>query len=107
MSYGLRCAHCYAKVRIRTSTADHLLLRTAYLQCTNEACGAAYRASFEVTHLLSPPAIYNPAINLPMAPSAMRREARGGDPSQQFDLYDDEDDIDTADETNNKHGAAQ
>lgn len=91
MSYGLICAHCRAKVRIRTSIGEHLLLRTAYLQCTNEACGATFRAAFEITHTLSPSAMPNPSIQLPMAPSAMRREAvrsLQGDDSQ-GDLLDD------------------
>lgn len=91
MSYGLICAHCRAKVRIRTSIGEHLLLRTAYLQCTNEACGATFRAAFEITHTLSPSAMPNPSIQLPMAPSAMRHEAvrsLQGDDSQ-GDLLDD------------------
>lgn len=91
MSYGLICAHCRAKVRIRTSIGEHLLLRTAYLQCTNEACGATFRGAFEITHTLSPSAMPNPSIQLPMAPSAMRREAvrsLQGDDSQ-GDLLDD------------------
>lgn len=90
MSYGLICAHCRAKVRIRSSLGEHLLLRTAYLQCTNEACGATYRAAFEITHTLSPSAMPNPAIQLPLAPSAMRRDAmrslQGDD--RQADLLD-------------------
>lgn len=75
MSYGLICCHCHSKVRIRTSYGRHLLLREAYLQCSNEACGATFRAQFEVTHALSPSGMPNPAIDLPMAPSSIRREA--------------------------------
>lgn len=75
MSYGLICCHCHSRVRIRTSYGRHLLLREAYLQCTNEACGATFRAQFEVTHILSPSGMPNPAIDLPLAPSFMRRKA--------------------------------
>lgn len=75
MSYGLICCHCHSRVRIRTSYGRHLLLREAYLQCTNEACGATFRAQFEVTHTLSPSGMPNPTIQLPLAPSFMRRQA--------------------------------
>lgn len=85
MSYGLICCHCQSKVRIRTSYGRHLLLREAYLQCTNEACGATFRGQFEVTHSLSPSGMPNPQIQLPIAPSSMRRQALAalrGDDSQ-------------------------
>lgn len=90
--YGLVCGHCRSKVRIRTSSGEHVHLRTAYLQCTNEACGATYRAVFEVTHTLSPSSMPNPSMDLPLAPAAMRREAMktlmGDAESKQADLID-------------------
>lgn len=73
--YRLVCPHCYSKMRIRTSDGEHIFLRKAYLQCTNEACSWACVASFEMTHELSPSSIPNPKALLPIAPSALRRQA--------------------------------
>ncbi|WP_263264911.1 ogr/Delta-like zinc finger family protein [Pseudomonas sp. RIT-PI-S] len=74
--YKLVCPHCHGKMRIRTSDGVHIFLRVAYLQCVHEGCGWACRAQFEMTHELSPSGMPNPAIDLPLAPKALRLEAR-------------------------------
>ena len=74
-TYKLVCPHCHARMRIRTSEGTHIFLRVAYLQCTNEACGWAVRAEFEMTHEMSPSGMANPAVKLPIANVALRRAA--------------------------------
>ncbi|MFV2945274.1 ogr/Delta-like zinc finger family protein [Pseudomonas japonica] len=86
-TYKLVCPHCSAKMRIRTSEGSHIFLRIAYLQCVNEACGWAVRASFEMTHEMSPSGMPNPTVKLPVAPIAMKRQAMKS-ASDQPDLLD-------------------
>ena len=88
--YKLVCPHCRSKIRIRTSVGEHIFLRRAYLQCTNEACGFTAIGSFEITHEMSSSGTPNPSINLPVAPAALRRIAistRQGEENQ-TDLFD-------------------
>lgn len=89
-TYKLVCPHCRGKVRIRTSEGQHIFLRVAFLQCTNEACSWSCRAQFEMTHELSPSSMPNPAARLPIAPSAIRREAMRNTEEEQLDLLDEE-----------------
>lgn len=84
--YRLVCPHCNGPLRIRTSEGTHVLLRTAYLQCANEACGFCARAQFEITHELSPSAMPNPTIKLPVAPVIMRRQAMAKAGDTQLDM---------------------
>ena len=74
-TYKLVCPHCHARMRIRTSEGTHIFLRVAYLQCTNEACGWAVRAEFEMTHEMSPSGMANPSVKRPIADGAFRRTA--------------------------------
>ena len=73
--YRSVCPHCGMSMRIRSSEGMSELVRNIYMQCTNEACGATYRAMLEITHQLSPSGTPNPAIKLPNADFGMRREA--------------------------------
>lgn len=85
-TYKLICPHCRGSLRIRTSVGQHVFLRTAYLQCCNEACGATFRAQFEITHEMSPSGMPNPTVRLPVAPTALRREAMRNPNETQLDL---------------------
>lgn len=88
--YKLVCPHCRSKIRIRTSVGEHFFFRRAYLQCTNEGCGFTALGTFEITHEMSPSGMPNPSINLPAAPSSLRRIAmstRQGEENQ-TDLFD-------------------
>jgi hypothetical protein len=73
--YKLKCPHCGRGIRVRNSTSDHPLLRVYYLQCTNVACGCTLRSEMVVTHQMSPSAMPNPQIRLPLADSALRAQA--------------------------------
>lgn len=74
-TYKLVCAHCHSPMRIRTSEGQHIFLRVAYVQCTNEACGWSVRAEFQMTHELSPSGMPNPTVKLPVADVVIRRQA--------------------------------
>jgi len=84
------CPICHYKMRVRNSVGEHPLMRSVYIDCLSLVCGASFRASLEITHLMSPSAIENPSITLPMADSAIRSAAMKaeGDQDKQFDLID-------------------
>jgi hypothetical protein len=84
--YKLRCPHCGRGIRVRNSTSDHPLYRIYYLQCTNVACGWTARSEMVITHTLSPSAMPNPAITLPLADSALRAQAMEKDNERQAEL---------------------
>lgn len=84
--YKLRCPHCQSSIRVRNSVAQHPLLRAMYLQCTNLACGATFRGQMEFTHVLSPSACPNPAVDLPLADQLMRQQAIEREQSKQMDI---------------------
>lgn len=86
--YKLSCPHCQHSARVRNSMPMSPLLRVAYVQCTNVACGATFRAHMEFTHTLSPSACPNPAIDLPLADSAIRQQAVKREASRQLDIED-------------------
>jgi hypothetical protein len=85
-TYKLVCPHCRSRMRIRTSSGQHIFLRVAYLQCTNEGCGWAARAEFEMTHEMSPSGMPNPSVRLPVAPTSIRRDAMRTEGETQLDL---------------------
>jgi hypothetical protein len=80
------CPICHYKMRVRNSVSDHPLMRIMYLQCLNLTCGATYRSELEITHLMSPSAIENTSINLPLADSAMRAAAMKEESTKQIDM---------------------
>lgn len=66
--FGMRCPHCRTPGDIRTSTEMDRTLRFIYFGCRNPACGHTWRASVQYDFGLSPSAIPDPALNLPMRP---------------------------------------
>lgn len=89
-TYKLVCPHCHSKMRIRTSEGQHIFMRVAYLQCVNEACSWSARAEFVITHEMAPSGMPNPAVDLPVADSVLRRTAMRSEDETQVDLFDDE-----------------
>lgn len=90
--FGLKCGHCGNSVRIRTSDGAHVCLRTLFLQCTNEQCGATYRGTLEVTHQYSPSGKPNPGFELPTPSRVLKMQDRRAlvalGNNNQFDLLD-------------------
>ncbi|QEW06335.1 ogr/Delta-like zinc finger family protein [Nitrincola iocasae] len=86
--YKLRCPHCHHGLRVRNSVAQHPLLRSIYMQCTNVACGATFRGQMEITHAMSPSGCPTPDIQLPIADAEIRRQAIERENSKQVDIDD-------------------
>lgn len=85
----LRCPHCKSRGNRRTSREVDVTMREVYYQCSNLACGHTWKASLVYEHGLSPSAIPDPKVTLPMRPMDRQRviEALGDakappDPSQ-------------------------
>jgi hypothetical protein len=62
------CPHCEGPATIRSSQQLSTLVREAKGVCNNPDCGHTFKMIIEVVCSLSPPAIPNPNINLPMSP---------------------------------------
>lgn len=89
----LRCPHCKSRGTRRTSRRIALTLSEVYYQCSNLACGHTWKASLIYDHGLSPSAIPDPKVDLPMRPMARQTVIasladRKADPGQPrlFDL---------------------
>ncbi|WP_305955675.1 ogr/Delta-like zinc finger family protein [Pseudomonas sp. F01002] len=67
------CPDCGAALIRRSSNSEHLLLSKTLLVCKSAVCGATFTGIDEITHRLSPPSQPNTDIQLPYAPSAVRR----------------------------------
>lgn len=65
---NLRCPHCGVPGRRWSSREIDVTLREIYFACANVACGHTWKASLVYDHGLSPSAIPNPAVNLPLKP---------------------------------------
>lgn len=63
----MACPHCESKSVVRTSQFHSVLLRESYHICQNPLCGHTFSCYTEVIRTLSPSAMPNPAINLPIA----------------------------------------
>tara|TARA_R110002167_G_scaffold98718_13_gene259449 strand:+ start:2222 stop:2536 length:315 start_codon:yes stop_codon:yes gene_type:complete len=85
-TYKQVCPNCHGPLRVRNSIALHPLLRTIFFQCQNVPCGATYNGQMEITHILSPSGMPNASIDLPLAPSAIRKQAQHNNDDQQLDF---------------------
>lgn len=71
---GMRCPHCGHPATARTSVQLSPLYREVVYQCRQVVCGHIFMCALEAVRTLSPSAIPNPEIHLPLAPSVRRRE---------------------------------
>lgn len=62
----MRCPHCNALTKVRTSNAITPTLRKSHHLCSNMECGFAFVTFTEVAWALMPSACPNPAINVPL-----------------------------------------
>lgn len=69
----LRCPHCNALSTILSSDATSATVTRHYVVCRNEDCGHSWRATTEADITLSPSAIPNASVVLPLS-SHIRRE---------------------------------
>lgn len=62
----LKCPHCNTLASARTSYRLSPLTGHVYYQCSNLDCGHTFKAGFEIVGTITPSAMPNPAIVLPM-----------------------------------------
>lgn len=90
------CPHCHAPSRVRTSTQDMPTMRELYFQCLNVDCGFTWKAQLAIVWGLSPSAIPNPQIDIPMAPASVTRKTYFPPPpgydAAQIDMFDSDQD---------------
>lgn len=70
----MRCPHCKGPATIRTSEEVTPLLRELFVVCRNPACGHTFVAATEIHRTLSPSAMPDPAVRLPLSKHVNRRE---------------------------------
>jgi hypothetical protein len=69
----MRCPHCETLATIRTSRQISNLTRESYYGCNNAACGHVFAAVTEINRTVSPSAIPNPGVLLPVSAHLRRR----------------------------------
>ncbi len=87
---GLRCPHCHSVGERRTSRAINDTFREIYYSCSNFFCRHTWKASLSYDYGITPSAIPNPAVTLPLRPveraevidDSKRRSLPGPDPGQ-------------------------
>ncbi|WP_137936084.1 ogr/Delta-like zinc finger family protein [Chitinivorax sp. B] len=62
-----KCAHCGFTANTRSSRYLTEITQEEYFQCSNPVCGHTFRALREHLETLSPSAIPNPHVHLPVA----------------------------------------
>ena len=71
---GMSCPHCKCAARARTSTALSPMFREVTYQCVNHLCGHVFVCGLEAIRTLSPSAIPDPEIKLPLSQHVRKRE---------------------------------
>lgn len=84
--YKMACPDCGGPMRVRNSVGLHPLFRNVFFQCMNVNCGGVYGGNMEITRVMSPSATPNPAIDLPMAETTLRRIAAQDEQDKQIDI---------------------
>lgn len=73
MRITIRCPHCRARATAVKSREMTLTMREVTYVCTNAHCGHTYVAGLEVMRTLSPSAMPNPAVTIPLSMHIKRR----------------------------------
>ncbi len=74
---SIRCPHCKSKATTRSSREITPIYREVYLACQNILCGHTYKAAISVVSTISPSAIPDPAICIPLAEMTRARGLLG------------------------------
>ena len=70
-----RCPHCRTKSQVRTSRDLNVLMRELIYACLNHECGHTFAAYLEVARTLSPSAMPDPSVYLPMSEHVRKKIA--------------------------------
>lgn len=73
-SPGTRCPHCKTTARARTSTELSLMYREITYVCNNLECGHVWVCGLEPRRTLSPSAIPDPEIDIPLSRHVAKRQ---------------------------------
>lgn len=68
----MACPHCEAEAAIRTSRMVSDTMRELIYACSNTECGHTFLAVTEIRYTLSPSAIPNPKVLLPLSTHVRR-----------------------------------
>lgn len=71
-----RCPHCLTRATARSSRDMSLTFREVTFQCNNTACGHTYVVNMEFARTLSPSAMPNLELNLPLSPHVREQLAK-------------------------------
>lgn len=69
----MRCPHCRSRATARTSSELSPLFREITFTCRNHECGHVFVAGLEVLRTLSPSAIPDPGVRIPLSPHVRRQ----------------------------------
>ena len=73
MAISQQCPHCETQAVVADSRKVTRLVRDIYFRCTNIHCGATFKSQLAVVSMISPSAIPNPDVRLPLVPAHRRR----------------------------------
>lgn len=68
--HGMACPHCGHRAAARSGHTLTPLYRERTYQCTNHECGHVYIVAMEVLRTVSPSAMPNPNVHIPLSPRA-------------------------------------
>lgn len=69
----MRCPHCKTWASVRGSREVSNLTRESYFACGNTSCGHTFAAVTEINRTVSPSAIPDPQVRLPLSAHVRRR----------------------------------
>ena len=73
----IRCPHCEAQAKVRTSQQETKTMRFLTCQCTNVYCGHTFMATLEAIRTISPSAIPDADVILPSSGYAHALQEKG------------------------------
>ncbi|MGO1072691.1 ogr/Delta-like zinc finger family protein [Lysobacter sp. CA199] len=71
---SMRCPHCKGKASARTSVELSLLYREVTYVCLYSLCGHVFVAGLEAIRTLSPSAMPDPEVDLPLSPHVRQHQ---------------------------------
>jgi hypothetical protein len=79
MSKGFSCPHCRSVTGVRTSREITITVREQYHACSNVFCGATFKVQLSVIGMISPSAVPNERLRIPMLPASKPPPAANDD----------------------------
>ena len=64
---GMNCPHCKTWSTVRSSEPLSPLVRAVFFQCRQLHCGHTWKAHLEAVHTITPSAVPDPNIDLPLS----------------------------------------